>query len=165
LVPGAYTATVTSGGGPDGVALIEAYDTAVNSTAARLINLSVRAMVGTNDRVLISGLVVGGTEPLRVLVRAVGPGLANFGVSGVLDRPTMTVFAGSTPMHTNTGWSSAPLRGDVAGASAVVGAFPLEDGSADCAAVLTLNPGNYTIQVSGVGGTTGEALVEVYVLP
>ncbi len=165
LGPGAYTAAVTSGGGPDGVALVEAYDTAVNSSAARLINLSTRAQVGTGDRVLIPGLVIGGIDPVRVLVRAIGPGLAKFGVTGVLARPTMTVFAESTQILTNAGWSTSLSKGDVAGASAIVGAFPLAEGSADCAALLTLNAGNYTIQVSGVGGTTGEALVEVYVLP
>jgi hypothetical protein len=83
----------------------------------------------------------------------------------VLARPTMTVFAESTQILTNAGWSTSLSKGDVAGASAIVGAFPLAEGSADCAALLTLNAGNYTIQVSGVGGTTGEALVEVYVLP
>ena len=77
----------------------------------------------------------------------------------------MTIFAGATAILSNTGWSSNPYRGDVAGAASLVGAFPLPEGSSDCAALLTLNPGNYTIQVSGVGGTTGEALVEVYVLP
>lgn len=166
LVPGAYTAAVTSvTGGAAGVALIEAYDVAESSTSARLVNLSTRAQVGTGDKILIPGLVIGGTAPVRVLVRAIGPGLADFGVVGVLARPTMTVFSGSTPIHTNAGWSTALAKGDVAGAAALVGAFPLAEGSADCAALLTLSAGNYTIQVSGVGGTTGEALVEIYALP
>jgi hypothetical protein len=53
----------------------------------------------------------------------------------------------------------------VAAAAALVQAFPLPGTSLDSAMVATVEPGNYTIQVSGVGGTTGEALVEIYVLP
>ena len=165
LSPGAYTAALTTDRTGTGVALVEVYDANPSSTAARLNNLSTRAQVGIGDGVLIPGLVVGGTGPIRVLVRAIGPALATFGVERVLARPTMTIFAGATAILSNTGWSSNPYRGDVAGAASLVGAFPLAEGSSDCAAMLTLNPGNYTIQVSGVGGTTGEALVEVYVLP
>ncbi len=167
LAGGLYTASVGTMPGDSGVALIEAYDTAANAPGARLVNLSTRARVGTGDGILIPGLVVGGTDPLRVLVRVVGPGLTAFGVEGALAQPTMSVFAGSSqsPMLTNSGWSSGPFKGDIAGAATMVGAFPLKDGSADCAAIMTLSGGSYTIQVSGLTGTTGEALVEVYVLP
>ena len=41
----------------------------------------------------------------------------------------------------------------------------LAAGSRDAALVLTLEPGAYTFSVAGVGGTTGVALVEVYLLP
>lgn len=139
----------------------------MGAPGARLVNLSTRAQVGTGDKILIPGLVIGGSDPVRVLVRAIGPGLTAFGVSGALARPTMTVFSAATQkaIGSNTGWSGGADKGDIAGAAAVVGAFALADGSADCAALLTLTSGAYTIQVSGVGGTTGEALVEVYVLP
>ena len=165
LDPGAYTAVLQSADGGSGVALVEAYDAEVTSSGTRLVNLSTRAQVGTGNRVLIAGFVVSGTDPVRFLVRAVGPKLADFGVTGVLARPTMEVFSGANSILTNTGWSSTVFRGDVAGAAVVAGAFALADGSADCAALLTLNPGNYTIQVSGVSGTTGEALAEIYRLP
>jgi hypothetical protein len=167
LAGGLYTASVDSPPGDTGVALVEAYDAEPNATGARLVNLSTRAQVGTGDNILIPGLVVGGSDPLRVLVRVVGPGLTAFGVDGALARPTMSVFFGAKGnlMLTNTGWSVGVLKGDIAGAAVVVGAFPLADGSTDCAALMTLSSGAYTIQVSGVGSTTGEALVEVYVLP
>lgn len=167
LEGGLYTASVGTIAGDSGVALIEAYDAGANANGARFINLSTRAHVGTGDGILIPGLVVGGTDPVRVLVRAVGPGLSAFGVNGALAQPTMSVFSGSSasPILTNSGWSVGPLKGDLAGAAAVVGAFPLKDGSADCAAIMTLSAGAYTVQVSGLNGTTGEALVEVYVLP
>lgn len=167
LPGGLYTASLGGPGSDTGVALIEAYDADVGAPGARLVNLSTRAQVGTGDKILIPGLVIGGSDPVRVLVRAIGPGLTAFGVSGALTRPTMTVFSAATQkaIGSNTGWSAGVDKGDIAGAAAVVGAFALADGSADCAALLTLTGGAYTIQVSGVGGTTGEALVEVYVLP
>jgi hypothetical protein len=77
----------------------------------------------------------------------------------------MTVFSGQAQRLTNTGWWSGIQKADIAAAAGSVGAFPLAEGSADCAALLTLSSGAYTIQVSGVGNTTGEALVEVYVVP
>jgi outer membrane protein assembly factor BamB len=167
LPGGLYTASLDGTDNASGVALIEAYDAAVNAPGARLVNLSTRAQVGTGDNILIPGLVIGGSDAVRLLVRAVGPGLAAFGVSGALARPTLAVYSGSgqSPILTNTGWSTGVLKADIAGAASVAGAFPLANGSADCAALLTLNPGSYTIQVSGVGATTGEALVEVYLLP
>src|SRR5262249_22999292 len=116
----------------------------------------------TGANILIPGLVIGGSGPLRVLVRAVGPGLTQFGVPGVLQRPSLSVFSGQRSILSNTGWTSEGRKGDLEGAFLYAGAFPLADGSGDSAAVITLNPGAYTIQVSGVGGTTGEVLVEVY---
>ena len=165
LPPGLYTALVGSADGNSGVALIEAYDAIAGDPDARLINLSTRGLVGTGANILIPGIVVGGTGRLRLLVRAVGPGLVQFGVPGVLARPTLAVYSGQTLSRTNTGWTSDGLKADLESAARAVGAFPLADGSADCAALLSVNPGNYTLQVSGVGGTTGEVLVEVYVTP
>jgi len=169
LEPGLYTASVGGPEGDGGIALIEAYDADVNASTGRLINLSVRAQAGVGDNILIVGFVITGPDPMRVLMRAVGPGLAAFGIGNFLVRPTMTVRVKSQgelrELGTNSGWTAGFDKGDIAGVSAAVGAFVLADGSADCASVMTLAPGEYTIQVSGVGGTTGEALVEVYVLP
>ena len=168
LAPGNYNAVVKSSDGGTGVALVEAYDLEVNSTQARLVNLSTRARAGSGSNVLIAGLVIGGQGPLRLLVRAIGPGLAQFGVNGVLAQPTMTLYSEQTPIGGNVGWTAQGLTEDLAAAARLTGAFALSAsaaGSADCAAVVTLTPGSYTIQVSGVGGTTGEALVEVYVIP
>lgn len=168
LQGGLYTAVLSGAPGDSGIALVEAYDADSNAQGARLINLSTRAQVGSVDgQYLIAGLVIGGTAPVRVLVRGVGPGLAGFGVNNVVARPTLSMFAAGVvdPFLTNEGWSTSVLRGDMAGAASLVGAFPLVEGSADCSALVTLQPGAYTIQVSGVGRTTGEALVEVYLLP
>jgi sugar lactone lactonase YvrE len=173
LAPGSYTAEVSATAdftgdtgiinGP-GVALAEVYE--VSSAGAQIINISTRAYVGTGSNVEIAGIVISGTAPVNVLVRAVGPALAQFGVGGVLAKPSLSVTdASGNTIATNTGWSSGSNASGVAGATAQVGAFALPSGSADCAVLLTLQPGSYTAVVSGVGGTSGVALVEAYQVP
>jgi hypothetical protein len=169
LLPGRYSAVVKSTDGGTGIALVEAYDAEVASASARLINISTRAQSGSGASVLSAGFVIGGQGTLRVLVRAIGPGLAQFGVDGFLAQPILKVYdSAQRVIKTNTGWTSEGLTEDLAATARLTGAFALTTtaaGRADCAAVLTLAPSNYTIQVSGVGGLTGEALVEVYVVP
>jgi hypothetical protein len=164
LSPGAYTAQISGAGVSTGVALAEIYQ--VGSGPDRLVNISTRASVGVGASIEIAGLVVEGSQPTRVLIRAVGPTLANFSVSGVLAQPTLTVFDSSgNTIATNTGWSTNANAATIATEAAAVGAFALPAGSADSALLLTLPPGAYTAQVSGVGGTSGIALVEAYQAP
>jgi outer membrane protein assembly factor BamB len=165
VLPGAYTAILGSADGGAGVALVEMYDAAANRPDARLTGISNRGLVGTGDNVLIAGLAIGGNGPLRVLVRAVGPGLAAYGVAGALTQPVLAVYSLQTVIRRNVGWTSDGYKADLVAATQAVGDFPLADGSADCAVLITLDRGAYTIQVSGVGGTTGVALVEVYAVP
>ena len=164
LAPGAYTAPVSATDNGTGVVLLEVYDASTTSTST-LVNASTRAFVGTGDNVLIPGFVIGGSGSMRLLVRAVGPSLTGFGVTGVLDDPTITVFRNGAAVATNDNWSSATNAAEVSTVSAAVGAFALPAGSRDAALLLTLIPGAYTAVVSGVGGTTGTALVELYVAP
>jgi hypothetical protein len=77
----------------------------------------------------------------------------------------MEVFRGATSLGSNTGWTAGGYKADLAAAAAAVAAFPLDEDSADCAMLFTASAGEYTIQISGLGGTSGEAMVEVYVLP
>lgn len=135
------------------------------SDAGQFVNLSTRAFVGTADGVLIPGLVIGGTTPRRVLVRAVGPTLATFGVTGTLADPNLTVFRGSTSLATNDNWQDQANATAVASAALASGAFALPAGSKDAALLLTLEPGSYTFRVAGAGTSTGVALVEVYAVP
>jgi outer membrane protein assembly factor BamB len=170
LGPGLYTTHITSVDGRGGVVLVEAYDAPAGDAATRLLNVSTRGQVGTGADALFAGVSVGGPGRTRLLLRAIGPGLAQFGVGGALARPTLALYAqlpggGQRLLRTNTGWTSENASYDVAAAAGLVQAFPLLATSADSAMVATVEPGNYTIQVSGVGGTTGEALVEIYVLP
>jgi hypothetical protein len=75
------------------------------------------------------------------------------------------VDSAGNQVATNTGWSTGSNSTAVASATTAAGAFPLPQGSADSALVVTLAPGSYTAVVSGVGTSTGIALVEVYVVP
>jgi sugar lactone lactonase YvrE len=164
LPPGAYTAQVSGLDGLLGVALAEIFQ--VGSGPAQLTNISTRASVGTGSSVEIAGLVIQGTQPAKVLIRAIGPTLATFNVSGVLAKPTLTVVdAFGNTVATNTGWSTNSNAAAIASETTAVGAFALPAGSADCALLLTLPPGAYTATVSGVGGTSGIALVEAYQAP
>jgi hypothetical protein len=108
-----------------------------------------------------AGFVIGGATPRKVLVRAIGPTLASFGVGGVVADPRLALFTGQTQIAANDNWG-----GDAALSAAFVqvGAFALAADSKDAAILVTLDPGSYTAQVSGVGGT-GVALVEVYEVP
>ena len=128
----------------------------------RLVNVSTLTRVGTGADVLTAGFVVSGTAPKQVVIRAVGPtlGAAPFNVPGVLANPQLTVFgpnSSTVVAASNDDWSAANAANFTA-----VGAFALQAGSRDAAIVATLQPGSYTAQVSGVGDTTGTALVEVY---
>jgi len=136
--------------------------------SARLINISTRAQVGTGGNILIPGFVISGSGTETLLIRADGPGLTQFGVGGVLATPSLVVVNSSdVTVASNTGWgtSTDPTPGQIASVAAQVGAFPFTSGSADCAQVVNLTAGAYTMQVSGVGGTTGVALAEIYEVP
>jgi outer membrane protein assembly factor BamB len=165
LKSGTFTMHVSSSDARAGVALVEVYDGLAGDTTARIVNLSTRAFVGTGENILIAGFVVGGAGPLRLLLRGIGPGLTQFNVPGVVAQPTLSVFSGGTRIATNTNWTSDGYKNDLMVAAARVFAFPLVEGRADSAMLFTANPGAYTIQISGVGESTGEAMVEIYVLP
>jgi len=160
LAPGVYSSPVGAGTS-SGVALLEVYDADIANLSATLINASTRAYVGTGDAVLIPGFVVSGSGTVRLLVRAVGPTLANYGVSGFLADPLLTLYRDSTVIAINDNWGSGA---DLAAAAVGVGAFALPSSSKDAALLVTLPAGAYSAVVSGVGNTTGTALVELYVV-
>jgi sugar lactone lactonase YvrE len=164
LAPGTYTAEITGANGSTGVALAEVYD--VNKAGSELVNISTRAFVGAGSSVEIAGIVITGPSPLKVLVRAIGPTLGQYGVIGALAEPSITIVDSTgASVASNTGWSSNPNAAAIVSESQAAGAFALPAGSADCALLLTLAPGSYTAVVSGVGGSSGVALVEAYQAP
>jgi len=159
---GPYSAVVGAGGG-SGLALLEIYDGDTTSPAT-LVNASTRAFVGTGDSVLIPGLVIAGSGTMKLLVRVVGPTLALFNVPGALADPQVTLYSGSTAIASNDNWSSASNATDIAAATAQAGTFALASGSKDAVLLVSLAAGAYTAVVSGVGDTTGTALIEIYVV-
>ena len=159
LAPGAYTAQVSGVGTATGIALVEVYDV---SGTARLMNLSTRAQIGTGAGILISGLSIAPDNGRRqILVRAAGPALTAFGVAGAISDPTIAILdSTNAQIASNDNWSANAAA--LSAAFTKSGAFAFAPNSLDAAVITDLAPGNYTIQVSGVGGTTGAALVEVY---
>ena len=168
LTSNVYTAHVSGVNGTTGVALAEAFDAALSDTTKRLTALSVRNQVGTGEDTLIAGFVIVGDAPKRVIVRGVGPGMAST-VSGYLRDPYLRVQKYDTTTKVwslvgeNDDWDH---KAETAALFASVGMnTPLGSDSKDAALVLTLEPGIYTAQVSGVGNTTGVGLAEIYEAP
>ena len=152
--------SVQVNGAAGGVVLVEAYD-ALPGNAQRLVNVSARNRVGSGADILIAGFNIAGSGTKRLLIRAAGPALAAFGLSTALVDPKLEVFEGATKVAENDNWDAA-----LAPTFASVGAFAFGAGSRDSAAVVTLAAGkSYTVQVGGVGGATGEGLIEIYELP
>lgn len=157
-IDGGPTIQVT-GTGP-GVVLVEVYDRGTGSPG-RLTNVSARNLVGTGDNILIAGFNISGTGDKPLLIRGVGPKLTAFGVTGVLNDPRLEIYnSAGVRIADNDNWPAA-----LAPTFTTVGAFALDANSRDAALETRLPPGSYTVQVSGVGNTTGEALIELYELP
>jgi len=178
LVPGQYTIEVSNAGtDAGGVALAEIYDASVNPAMEyqRLINISTRAFVGSATSNLTGGFIITGNNPKTVLVRGIGPALTGFGVTNALANPFLTVYNSSgTILAQNDNWGTpiavyvgqvVAAATDISAAELATGAFTLASGSNDAALIVTLPPGAYTAEVTGVGGTTGTALVEIYEIP
>ena len=168
-VDGLRTVSVYDTTDRGGVTLVEVYDTGTGN-GQRLVNESARNFVGTGDNILVAGFVVNGNTPKKFLIRGIGPRLSDFGVPGVLADPILEVYqtrpdGGSVLFASSDNWGDGDFA-ELRTAFAATGAFALPNAaSKDAALLLTLPAGAYTAQVSGVGGTTGEALVEVYEVP
>jgi PKD repeat protein len=148
--------------GAAGVALLEIYD-ADGNPATRLTNVSARMNVAPGSGAFTAGLIITGTVPKTVLIRGVGPTLSVFGVAGALADPLLTVYSGSTVIASDDNWETgASTAAQITAADTQVSAFALPPGGKDSALILTLAPGAYTMQVTGVGGATGVALLEIY---
>lgn len=167
LQSGPFTAQIQGESGDTGVALVEVYDATPAGTytpaSPRLVNISTRVQVGSGGGILIAGFVIGGSTAKTVLIRASGPALAAFGVSGTLPDPQLGLYSGSAEVDSNSSWGG---NAQIAAAAAAVGAFAWTSASShDSAILVTLPPGAYTAQVSGQSGDTGVALIEIYEVP
>jgi len=127
--------------------------------ASRLINISTRLKVGTNDDVLIGGFVISGTQSKRILLRAIGPSLAASGIVGALSNPTLELHSSDGALiASNDNWQQGSQAAEIRSTS-LPPSDPLES-----AIVATLAPGSYTAVVRGVNGATGIAMIEGYEL-
>jgi cyclophilin family peptidyl-prolyl cis-trans isomerase len=163
----AYTANILSVDGvTTGVVLGEIYqvgDPVPGGPA--LVNLSNRGHVGSGSEVMIGGFAVAGPGPVNLLIRGVGPTLSTFGVSGVLEDPVITVRdKDNIIIGSSDDWEDGDLGAALTMVSTSVGAFPLEEGNADAALLLVLDPGTYTAVLSGKSGGTGTGLIEFYLV-
>ena len=171
LLPGAWTFNVASLAGSSGEALVEIYDLDRGPTAPSLSNLSIRATASGEQRVT-AGFVIDGGTAKTLMVRAVGPGLAAFGVNDAVPDPAVSVFSApgfGAYQGGNDNWgvrdfsyvetSAAALRATEIG----MGAFPLVDGSKDAAVLVSVGPGAYTaMAVQKEGTPAGTVLLELY---
>ena len=152
-----YTAVVRGKNGATGVGLVDVYDLQLGSNA-KLANISTRGFVDTGDNVMIGGFIVGGSaaDRTRIVVRAIGPSLGQFGLTNALQDPTLSLYdSNGSVMATNDNWRDGQ-QPEVAAA----GLAPTDD--RESAIFASLTPGAYTAIVAGKGSATGVGLVEAY---
>jgi len=164
LAPGNYTAIVRGVNNTMGIGLVEVYDLGTNSTSI-LGNISTRGLVQTGDNVMIGGFIVQGIQPKRVIVRAIGPELSQYGVPNSLPDPTLELHgANGALIASNDNWMTTIIGGiitqDQVAAIRASGRAPSD--ARESAMIVDLPPGNYTAIVRGKNIIIGVALVEVY---
>jgi hypothetical protein len=133
--------------------------------SAQLGNISTRAFVQTGDNVMIGGFIVQGTGPKRVIVRAIGPELSQFGVPDPLENPTLELHnAAGALIGSNDDWQHTIIGGVITQnqVADIQNSGHAPTNPFESAIIADLPPGNYTAIVRGVNNTTGVALVEVY---
>ena len=172
LIPGRYTAKVEGKDESTGVAIVEVYGIDAPGADGKFTNISTRALVRTGEEVVIGGFIIE-ESALQVLIQAKGPELVNDGISNALADPVLTVIQtseGELPrteldppieIVVNDNWGDDPQLEQLV-SDLWDGSPPLTAGSASAAAVLLLEPGNYTAKVEGKDGSAGIAIIEVY---
>jgi hypothetical protein len=167
---GAYTAHITGANGTTGAALVETYDVdeAFNLTStSSLTGISLRGEISTGSDVVIAGFVITGNAPKHMLIRAIGPELAQDNVSGTLNDPLLKLYQNISgeafEIAANDNWGTDASQ--ITTVSHQMGISELNEGSESAAMVLWLEPGVYTAHAASSDGSRGVALVEVYEAP
>lgn len=163
LAPGAYTLPVTTSGRGTMLAEIYAVPEANEAATARIANFSARGLVRPGEPLIVGFAITGPTSQV-ILIRGVGPSLARapFALPEALADPLLTVLHGAVVLRTSRDRRADFEARQIRDANAKAGAFPLDATAEDCALLLTLEPGVYTAQLSGISDRPGVALIEVY---
>jgi hypothetical protein len=160
LQPGSYTAVVSGVQNATGVGLVEIYDLDIEADS-KLANISTRGFADTGDNALIGGFIVDGSfySRSKIVVRALGPSLAPFGIPNLLKDPLLSIY--------DQNGNGVAINGDWQNANQpeVISAGLAPKDAHEAAIYMVLVAGNYTAVVSGEDGGTGVALVETYNLP
>jgi hypothetical protein len=164
LQPGNYTAIVRGVNNTTGIGLVEVYDLSPDTTSL-LGNISTRGFVQTGDNVMIGGFIVQGAGAKRVIIRAIGPELTQYGIPNPLANPTLELHNGTGALiGFNDNWQTTILGGVITSdqVSDIQNSGHVPTAANESAIIADLQPGSYTAIVRGVNNTTGIALVEVY---
>jgi N-acetylneuraminic acid mutarotase len=166
LPPGNYTAIVRGVNNMTGVALVEAYDLSPEANSI-LGDISTRSFVETGDNVMIGGFIVQGTQPKRVIIRAIGPELAAppFNIPNALADPTLGLYDSTGALiASNDNWMTTIIGGIITADQVqdIMHSGHAPTQPSESAIMADLPAGNYTAIVRGVNNITGVALVEVY---
>jgi hypothetical protein len=179
LPPGAYTAVLSGVNGRTGVGLVEVFEVDGGSNPSKLVNVSSRAVVQSQDAPMIGGVILASPTSKTFLIRGRGPSMsgAPFHVTGTLSNPYLQLYSGSTLIAQNDNWqdsSQCDSRFDCGDAAQIKttsldpcqpnpGQSTAPSGCGhEAAFLITLPPGAYTAILRGVGGDTGVALVEIF---
>ena len=154
LPPGGHTAIVRGKGGSTGVGLVEVYDLE-GAAPETLANISTRGQVQTGDNVMIGGFIIGGNQPAKILVRAIGPSLTALGIAGALQDPVLELHDKNGTMIANDDWRSTQE-------AEIIATTVPPTHIKEAAILATLVPDPYTAIVRGANNTIGIALVEAY---
>ena len=148
---------------PEGINLdVIGYDL---TQATNLSNISTRSFVQTGEHVMIGGFIVQGSGPKRVIIRAIGPELTQFGIPDALANPTLELHNGSGALiGSNDDWQTTILGGIITSnqVSDIQNSGHAPTAASESAIIADLPSGNYTAIVRGVSNTAGVGLVEVY---
>jgi len=157
LDPAPYTVILSGKDQSTGVGLVEIYDTAAGA-ASELGNISTRGFVLTGSNVMIGGFILGGNGNTRVVVRGIGPSLAQIGLSPVLTNPTLELHdSNGTLLIANDDWQDDPKSASQLTSLGLAPTEPNESGI-----IRSLPPGAFTAVLAGKDGGTGIGLVEIY---
>jgi hypothetical protein len=164
LPTGNYTAIVRGVNNMTGVGLVEVYDLNLGNGSV-LSNISSRAFVETGDDVMIGGFIVRGTQPKRVIVRAIGPELTHYGIPNALADPTLELHNDTGALIArNDNWQTTIIGGIITKDQVqdIINSGHAPSDPSESAIIASLPPGNYTAIVRGKNIIVGVALVEVY---